>query len=86
MRGHWCQGTAELGPGADAELAEHLVQVVADGAFADVTEFSPIRQHRADPGWLTASPDTLPAPLDADGGHLRLRWPRGFAVWLPIAL
>jgi DNA-binding transcriptional LysR family regulator len=29
--------------------------------------FSPIRQHRADAGlgWLTASPDTLPAPLDA---------------------
>jgi len=30
-------------------------------------EFSPIREHRADAalGWLTASPDTLPAPLDA---------------------
>jgi DNA-binding transcriptional LysR family regulator len=30
-------------------------------------EFSPIRQHRADAGlgWLTASPDALPAPLDA---------------------
>jgi DNA-binding transcriptional LysR family regulator len=30
-------------------------------------EFSPIREHRADVGlgWLTASPDTLPAPLDA---------------------
>jgi DNA-binding transcriptional LysR family regulator len=30
-------------------------------------EFSPIRQHQADAGlgWLTASPDTLPAPLDA---------------------
>lgn len=30
-------------------------------------EFSPIRQHQADVGlgWLTASPDTLPAPLDA---------------------
>ena len=30
-------------------------------------EFSPIRDHRADAGlgWLTASPDTLPAPLDA---------------------
>jgi hypothetical protein len=26
----------ELGPGADAQLAEHLVQVVVDGAFADV--------------------------------------------------
>jgi len=30
-------------------------------------EFSPIRQHHADAGlgWLTTSPDTLPAPLDA---------------------
>src|SRR6266571_7571990 len=30
-------------------------------------ELSPIRQHRADAGlgWLTASPDTLPAPLEA---------------------
>ena len=30
-------------------------------------EFSPIREHRADAGlgWLMASPDTLPAPLDA---------------------
>jgi DNA-binding transcriptional LysR family regulator len=30
-------------------------------------EFSPIREHRADVGlgWLTASPDTLPTPLDA---------------------
>jgi DNA-binding transcriptional LysR family regulator len=30
-------------------------------------EFSPIREHRADAGlgWLTAGPDTLPAPLDA---------------------
>jgi len=30
-------------------------------------EFSPIREHVADAGlgWLTASPDTLPAPLDA---------------------
>jgi DNA-binding transcriptional LysR family regulator len=30
-------------------------------------EFSPIRQHHADAGlgWLTASPDALPAPLDA---------------------
>jgi DNA-binding transcriptional LysR family regulator len=30
-------------------------------------EFSPIREHQADAGlgWLTASPDTLPAPLDA---------------------
>src|SRR5271154_6948110 len=29
--------------------------------------FSPIRQHQADAGlgWLTAGPDTLPAPLDA---------------------
>ncbi|HEY6313034.1 MAG TPA: LysR family transcriptional regulator [Streptosporangiaceae bacterium] len=30
-------------------------------------QFSPIREHRADAGlgWLTPSPDTLPAPLDA---------------------
>jgi DNA-binding transcriptional LysR family regulator len=30
-------------------------------------DFSPIREHQADAGlgWLTASPDTLPAPLDA---------------------
>jgi DNA-binding transcriptional LysR family regulator len=30
-------------------------------------EFTPVREHRADAGlgWLTASPDTLPAPLDA---------------------
>jgi hypothetical protein len=30
-------------------------------------QFSPIREHRADAGlgWLAASPDTLPAPLDA---------------------
>jgi DNA-binding transcriptional LysR family regulator len=48
---------------------------VADSAQVAVTwmdtpldaEFSPIREHRADAGlgWLTASPDTLPAPLDA---------------------
>ena len=47
----------------------------ADSAGVSVTwmdtpldaEFSPIREHRADAGlgWLTASPDTLPAPLDA---------------------
>jgi DNA-binding transcriptional LysR family regulator len=47
----------------------------ADSAGVDITwmdtpldaEFSPIREHRADVGlgWLTASPDTLPAPLDA---------------------
>src|ERR1700758_4177950 len=35
-RGYWCQGVVELGPGADSELAEHLVQVVVDGALADV--------------------------------------------------
>jgi DNA-binding transcriptional LysR family regulator len=30
-------------------------------------EFTPVREHRADAGlgWLTASPDTPPAPLDA---------------------
>ena len=47
----------------------------AAGADVDVvwletpldSEFSPVRQHRADAGlgWLTASPDALPAPLDA---------------------
>jgi DNA-binding transcriptional LysR family regulator len=47
----------------------------AAGAGVDVVwletpldaEFSPVRQHRADAGlgWLTASPDTLPAPLHA---------------------
>jgi DNA-binding transcriptional LysR family regulator len=47
----------------------------AAGADVDVVwletpldaEFSPVRQHRADAGlgWLTASPDALPAPLDA---------------------
>jgi DNA-binding transcriptional LysR family regulator len=47
----------------------------ADAAGVTVTwmdtpldaEFSPIREHRADVGlgWLMASPDTLPAPLDA---------------------
>ena len=36
MRGQWCQDAVELGPGADAGLAEYLVQVVVDGAFADV--------------------------------------------------
>jgi hypothetical protein len=34
--GQWCQGVVELGPGADAELADHLVQVVVDGTLADV--------------------------------------------------
>ena len=48
---------------------------VADSAGVAVTwmetpldaEFSPICEHRADAGlgWLTASPDALPAPLDA---------------------
>jgi DNA-binding transcriptional LysR family regulator len=47
----------------------------ADSAQVSITwldmpldaEFSPIREHRADAGlgWLAASPDTLPAPLDA---------------------
>jgi DNA-binding transcriptional LysR family regulator len=43
-------------------------------------EFSPIREHRADAalGWLTASPDTLPAPLDAMSlGHFEPE------VWIP---
>jgi len=36
VRGQGCQGAVELGPGVDAELAEYLVQVVVDGALADV--------------------------------------------------
>jgi DNA-binding transcriptional LysR family regulator len=51
------------------------LRLAADSAGVAVTwmdtpldeEFSPIREHRADAGlgWLTAGPDTLPAPLDA---------------------
>jgi DNA-binding transcriptional LysR family regulator len=51
------------------------LQAAADAADVDITwmetpldaEFSLIRQRRADAGlgWLTASPDTLPGPLDA---------------------
>jgi DNA-binding transcriptional LysR family regulator len=52
-----------------------LLRSAADSAGTAITwmdtpldaEFSPIREHRADAGlgWLTASLDTLPAPLDA---------------------
>jgi DNA-binding transcriptional LysR family regulator len=45
-------------------------------------EFSPIREHRADAGlgWLTVSPDTLPAPLDAMSlGQFEPE------VWIPCA-
>ncbi len=51
------------------------LRTAAAGADVDVVwletpldaEFSPVRQHRADAGlgWLTASRDALPAPLDA---------------------
>jgi len=51
------------------------LRLAADSAGVAITwmdtpldaEFSPIREHRADAGlgWLTASPDMLPAPLDA---------------------
>jgi DNA-binding transcriptional LysR family regulator len=44
-----------------AQVAVILLETPLDG------EFSPIRQRRADAGlgWLTASPDALPAPLEA---------------------
>jgi DNA-binding transcriptional LysR family regulator len=55
--------------------AASALRLAAEAADADVTwmetpldaQFSLIRQCRADAGlgWLTASPDTLPAPLDA---------------------
>src|SRR2546421_9595007 len=49
VRGQWCQGVVELGPGADAELAEYLVQVVVDGAFADVQAGGGVRGGQAPP-------------------------------------
>ena len=62
-------------PDALAVQAVSRLRSAADAAEVAITwmdtpldaEFSPIRQHRADAGlgWLTASPDTLPAPLDA---------------------
>ena len=65
---------ADLPDSLAVQTASRL-RSAADSAGVAVTwmdtpldaEFSPIREHRADAGlgWLTASPDTLPAPLDA---------------------
>ena len=56
------QITCRLRSAADGgEVAITWMQAALDA------EFSPIRQRRADAGlgWLTATPDTLPAPLEA---------------------
>jgi DNA-binding transcriptional LysR family regulator len=56
------QATSRLRSAAEAaDVAITCLETALDG------EFSPIRQHHADVclGWLTASPDTLPAPLEA---------------------
>src|SRR5579859_968407 len=65
---------ADVPDGLAVQTASRL-RSAADSAQVAITwmdtpldaEFSPIREHRADAGlgWLTASPDTLPAPLDA---------------------
>jgi DNA-binding transcriptional LysR family regulator len=65
---------ADLPDSLAVQTASRL-RSAADSAGVAVTwmdtpldaEFSPIREHRADAGlgWLTASPGTLPAPLDA---------------------
>jgi DNA-binding transcriptional LysR family regulator len=62
-------------PEALAVKTASALRSAAAGADVDVVwletpldaEFSPVRQHRADAGlgWLTDSPDALPAPLDA---------------------
>ena len=62
-------------PEALAVQATSRLRSAAEAAGVAITwmdtpldaEFSPIREHRADAalGWLTASPDTLPAPLEA---------------------
>ena len=62
-------------PEALAVKTASALHSAAAGADVDVVwletsldaEFSPVRQHRADAGlgWLTVSPDALPAPLDA---------------------
>jgi DNA-binding transcriptional LysR family regulator len=62
-------------PEALAVQTAFALRSAAEAADVDLTwmetpldsEFSLIRQHQADAGlgWLTASPDTLPAPLDA---------------------
>ena len=66
--------TADL-PDALAIQATSRLRSAADAAGVAITwlettldaEFSPVREHRADAGlgWLTASPDALPAPLEA---------------------
>jgi DNA-binding transcriptional LysR family regulator len=56
------QATSRLRSAADAgQVAITWLETALDA------EFSPIRQRRADAGlgWLTASPDALPAPLEA---------------------
>ena len=56
------QATSRLRSAAEAaEVAVTWTDTPLDAGF------SPIREHRADAGlgWLTASPDTLPAPLEA---------------------
>jgi DNA-binding transcriptional LysR family regulator len=56
------QATFRLRSAADAaQVAITWLETALDG------EFSPIRQRRADAGlgWLTTSPDALPAPLEA---------------------
>jgi DNA-binding transcriptional LysR family regulator len=58
------QTASRLRSAADAsEVAITWMEAALDA------EFSPIRQRRADAGlgWLTASPDVLPAPLEAMG-------------------
>jgi len=65
---------ADVPDGLAVQTASRL-RSAADSAQVAITwmdtpldaEFSPIREHRADAGlgWLTASPDTLSAPLDA---------------------
>ena len=65
---------ADLPDSLAAQTASRL-RSAADSAGVAITwmdtpldaEFSPVREHRADAalGWLTGSPDTLPAPLDA---------------------
>jgi DNA-binding transcriptional LysR family regulator len=62
-------------PDSLAVQTASLLRLAADSAGVAVSwmdtpldaEFSPISEHRADAGlgWLTVSPDTLPAPLDA---------------------
>src|SRR5215471_9301035 len=66
--------TADL-PDALAIQATSRLRSAANAAGVAITwlettldaEFSPVREHRADAGlgWLTASPDALPAPLEA---------------------